>query len=514
MYLKSITIVLLLFFGQFSVFTQNIYINWQKSFGGSETDKINSFSLTSNGGLICAGQTKSNNGNVSMNNGGMDCWIINLSAEGNILWEKCYGGSNADAAFSIIETANGEYVFAGYTLSLDGDVSGYHGQGDFWVVKLDANGEIIWQKCFGGSDTDGASFITEVSDLAYIVVGSSYSSDMDLSENFGSSDYWVIKIDYNGDLIWEKNYGGSSFESACSVLPTPDNGLIIASRTESTDGNIEKNNGLSDIWVVKIDSTGDIEWENCYGGTGYESACSILQTEDGNYIISGTTDSNDLDVLDNHGGLDIWLIKITMNGDLIWQKCFGGSGDDYASTLIKNQEGYTIGGTTESEDGDISNNNGSKDFWLINIEADTRIIWQKCFGGSDNDQLSSIIFTNDSYFIAGNSSSMDGDVNENKGMEDIWIFNTGIITYTDFIKKKEKLMVYPNPFNEKVTISFDNIEREIYSLILRDLSGRIVKKLYGISGENITINRDNLSPGIYTFELSGGKTYTGKLLVN
>ena len=233
----------------------------------------------------------------------------------DIIWDKTYGGSKNDSLTSIQQTTDGGYVVAGITWSNDGDVSDGYDRGltDFWVVKLDGSGNKVWDKTYGGSDYDYVESIQQTSDGGYIVAGYTYSNDGDVSDgNNGGSDYWIVKLDGSGNKVWDKTYGGSSYDYAESIQQTSDGGYIVAGYTSSNDGDIsDGNNGGYDYWVVKLDGLGNKVWDKTYGGSYGDYAESIQQTSDGGYILAGYTSSNDGDVSDgNDGGLDYWIIKL------------------------------------------------------------------------------------------------------------------------------------------------------------------------------------------------------------
>ncbi len=414
-------------------------IEWQKSLGGTSSDDAYSIQQTSDGGYIVAGISHSNDGDVTGNHGGLDYWVIKLDANGNIIWQKCLGGTTQDEAYSIQQTSDGGYIVAGRSKSTDGDVTGNHGGLDYWVIKLDANGNIIWQKCLGGTEDDFVNSIQQTSDGGYIVAGFSESNDGDVTGNhkkyenyyFYYYDYWVVKLDANGNIIWQKSLGGTHYDYAQSIQQTSDGGYIVAGKSLSNDGDVTGNHGgwayddywVGDYWVVKLDTSGDIIWQKCLGGTEDEWAYSIQQTSDGGYIVAGCSLSTDGDVTGNHGGLDYWVIKLDANGNIIWQKSLGGTSWDTAYSIQQTSDGgYIVAGGSHSTDGDVTGNHGGSDYWVIKLDANGNIIWQKSLGGTTSDYAESIQQTSDGgYIVAGYSGSTDGDVTGNHGGRDYWI---------------------------------------------------------------------------------------------
>ena len=311
--------------------TANGTISWQKCLGGSERDEANSIQQTSDGGYIMAGRSYSNNGDVTGHHGSADssdCWIVKLTANGTISWQKSLGGSYDDRAYSIQQTADGGYIMAGHSYSNNGDVTGHHGSADSsdcWIVKLTANGTISWQKSLGGSGTDWATSIQQTVDGGYIVTGSSCSNNGDVTGNHGGYDFWIVKLDTNGDISWQKSLGGSATEVGYSIQQTADGGYIVAGYSSSNDGDVTINhgNGYPDYWIVKLDANGTISWQKSLGGSYDEAASSIQQTADGGYIVAGRSSSTNGDVSGNHGNSDYWIVKLggttAINSNFIWE---------------------------------------------------------------------------------------------------------------------------------------------------------------------------------------------------
>ncbi|MGB4665366.1 MAG: T9SS type A sorting domain-containing protein [Bacteroidales bacterium] len=287
-------------------------IEWQKCLGGTAIDYANSIHHTSDGGFIVAGKTYSNDGDVSWNHGGFgDSWLVKLNSSGDIEWQKCLGGTDNDEAKSIQQTSDGGYIVASGTKSNDGDVSGNHGATDTWLVKLNSLGDILWQKCLGGTSDDYAYCIQQTSDGGFIVTGETGSNDGDVSGYHEGGDFWVVKLNSSGDIEWQKCLGGTGWDWENSIQQTSDGGFIVAGSTYSNDGDVLGNHGATDYWVVKLNSLGDILWQKCLGGTIDDRACSIQQTSDGGFIVTGFTYSNDGDVSGNHGYSDYWVVKLT-----------------------------------------------------------------------------------------------------------------------------------------------------------------------------------------------------------
>ena len=445
-------------------------IVWQKSLGGSAYDNAFSIVQTSDGGYIVTGTSFSDDGDVMGNHGDGDYWIVKLDTKGNLTWQKSLGGSWIDEGNDIVQTSDGGYIIAGYSNSNDGDVTGHHGITgryldipDAWVVKLDAKGNLTWQKSLGGSQEDNAHSIVQTSDGGYIIAGYSKSNDGDVTGNHGGADYWIIKLNAKGNLTWQRSLGGSRYDKASSIAQTSDGGYVIAGYSESNDGDVTGNHGNSDYWIVKLDAKGNLTWQKSLGGSTNDEASSIVQTSDGGYIIAGYSESNDGDVTGHHGesyadmnySSDAWVVKLDAKGNLTWQRSLGGSQCDKASSIVQTSDGgYIIAGYSESNDGDVTGHDGGG-YWIVKLDAKGNLIWQRAFGGSGSDLANSIILTSDGgYIVAGFSASTDGDVTSNKGGYDYWIVKLSQALYTPtprIITNKTTPAMYTDTFQMSCT---------------------------------------------------------------
>ena len=484
-------------------------ITWQKCLGGSANDFIASSVQTTDGGYILIGNTSSNDGDVSGNHGGTDVWVVKINSLGIIDWQKCLGGSDYDDGYSIQQTTDGGYILFGFTVSNDGDVSGNHGGTDVWVVKLTSLGVIQWQKCLGGSGFEYCgTIIKQTTDGGYIFSGQTQASnDGDVTGNHGADDVWVVKLSNLGVIEWQKCLGGSNFDEGQNILQTTDGGYILSGYTLSNDGDVSGNHGNIDAWVVKLSNLGVIEWQKCLGGNADDAGTSLLKTTDGGYILSAYTLSNDGDVSGNHGGRDVWLVKLTNLGIIQWQKCFGGTSYEYGSSIIQTTDGgYVLSGSTVSNDGDVSGNRGGSDAWVVKLTSLGIIEGQKCLGGSGTDGGLSIQQTTDGgYILTGVTQSNDGDVSGNHGGagNDAWIVKlTSDLATNNFAINT--ITTYPNPMQNTLHVE---IEKEFTGTIF-DITG---KTLMTINTKDIDVS--SLTAGIYLIDIIyENKHYTKKLI--
>jgi len=339
---------------------------WENNYGGSDRDKVNAIEITQDSGYIMAGETWSTDHDVTDTTGyPNNYWIVKLDKTGIIEWEKAFGGSDWDFAKSVKQTPKGNYIVAGRTSSSDLDISNNYGGKDIWVLKLDSNGNILWKRNYGGSDDESASKVVVTDDNNYVIAGYTESEDQDVCNNYKAyPDYWLLKLNDTGTILWEKCFGGSSIDEAYDLTKTNDKGFIMAGVSSSSDEDVSANYGERDFWVVKVDSAGNLEWENNYGGSKYENyPLSIENVDNNGYVlagkISGYDSATNHDIPEYYGNDDIWVAKLDKTGTLIWSKNYGGSSVDEVETIQPlSYGGFIIGGMTASEDHDVSNKYG------------------------------------------------------------------------------------------------------------------------------------------------------------
>ena len=403
-------------------------LEWQQCLGGSGYDEAFAIEPTTDGGYIAAGSTTSINGNVSGNHGASDIWVVKLTRTGEMVWQHCLGGSEDEYAYAVLQTADGGYLVAGTASSNDGDVSGLHGANDAWVVKLSGSGELVWQRCLGGTDYDGAYAVERATDGGYVVAGSTRSTDGDVSGNHGGSDMWAVRLTDAGETAWQHCLGGTGDESADSVQSTVDGGYIVSGSTDSNSGDVSGNHGGDDAWVVKLSGSGALAWQRCLGGTKHDYAYVAQETADGGYILIGGAQSADGDVEGNHGDFDTWVVKLDGVGVPAWQSCLGGSRYEEAFAVQQTADGgYLVASDTYSNDGDVRGNHGDRDIWLVLLTGSGETAWQRCLGGTAEDWVGAgaLVATDGGYVLAGATASNDGDVGGNHGGFDAWIVRLG-----------------------------------------------------------------------------------------
>ncbi len=396
--------------------------------GGSLNDNANAVIATLDGGYAILGHTQSADGDVTdKTDTSFDYWLLKYDEEGTLQWSKSYGGSGDDRGNAIVQTSDGGYAIVGYSTSADGDVSQNAGAQDYWIVKVNAVGELQWERSYGFSGRDEALSILETSDQGFLVVG---ELDVTASQGEGTTlqrqrhaggNYWALKLDSNGMLEWSNFFGGTFTDSAFEVVAANDEGYLIIGSSDSNDIDISEHKGSYDFWVVKITAEGSLQWQKSYGGSEIDQARAAVATENGNYLIVGDTRSTDQDVGVNNGGADVWLVHIDADGGILWESTFGGSAFDVGRDISPSQDGgYFITGSSRSLDGPLTANNGKNDVWVLKIDENGLLEQQWTFGGSEIDFGHSIAqLQNGTVVVVGESASADKDVKENKGFTDI-----------------------------------------------------------------------------------------------
>jgi PGF-pre-PGF domain-containing protein len=320
----------------------------------------------------------------SFGTGLYDFWVVKINKSGVEEWNKTYGGTNYEVANSIIQTSDEGYILLGFTDSFG------EGLSDFWVIKLDSNGEQEWNKTYGGEGDDYTRSIIKTLDTGYLIIGNTNSFGA------GEFDFWVVKINETGEEEWNKTYGGEKSDYATSIIQASDGGYIVMGNTESYGS------GNSDFWVVKINETGEEEWNKTYGGVNEDGIrANILQTSDG-YILAGFSESN------SAGNYDFWVVKINETGEEEWNKTYGGEKEEIINSIIQTSDGYILAG-------EKTINITHKDMLIMKINKNGGEIWNKTFKGDKNKIPNSIILTNNGYILTGFTDSFGaGDI-------DFWV---------------------------------------------------------------------------------------------
>ena len=437
-------------------FSQSYQIQWTKSYGGPSEEMGHKVHQVADMGYIITGYTKSTGAGAS------DAWLVKTDAEGDTLWTKTFGGETWDWGKDVLQTEDGGYLLVVRCYSF--------GQGgyDAWIIKTDSQGDTLWTKFWGEEPDEWLSSVQQTNDGGYIFAGHTYS--------FGakSQDVWLVKSDSTGEVQWMKTYGGEQDDNSSFVQQTRDGGFIIAGRTYSYSA------GNSDIWLIKTNSSGDTLWTKAFGGIDYDYGISVRQSNDGGYILAGSTSSF------GAGKGDIWLIKTDSIGDTLWTKTYGGHDNDRPYCLIQLSDGnYLIGGFTNST------GTGSYEAWLLVTDVNGDTLWTQTFGGEMDDLIVDFEESPDGeIIITGYTEVQDENL-------DLWLMKIALdpavsIQHKSIPAPMKLYQNHPNPFKSKTIISYD---------IPRD--GLVQLRLFNTLGQEINVLDNSVKQaGSYEYELN------------
>ncbi|MCF7809999.1 T9SS type A sorting domain-containing protein [bacterium] len=457
---------------------------WSRTYGEHDIDECDSMILTAEGGFILGGVTRTS---VPDN---FDMWLVKTDVEGNPQWSRSYGGSESEVCHSVIQTNNEGYILTGFTSSYG------VGERDIWMVKINADGDSLWSRTFGGSELDVCKSIIQTVDGGYALAG--------LTQSFGAGGYdmWLVKTNADGDSLWSRTFGGSELDVCKSIIQTVDGGYALAGYTESFGA------GGRDMWLVKTDADGDSLWSRTFGGRDSESCHSILQTGDEGFTLAGCTESF------GSGEYDMWLVKTDNAGDSLWSSTYGGDErEDCFSVIQTTDDGYTLAGMMYSADTE-------EDMLLVRTDVNGDSLWSRSFGGELLDDCQSIIQMEDgSYALAGRTLSYGA------GFTDFWLVQTGpdpvFVSSESFNPHPSSFILqpaFPNPFNSFTNIRFDLPLSSDVSVSILDLNGRSVATLLdnhlNAGNHSLIWNAKDHPAGVYLCRVdAGGVSLTRKLLL-
>ncbi len=417
---------------------------WDRTFGGSGNDFPHEIYQTDDGGYLVVGYSQSG-ATGDKSEAGSGIWVVKLYANGSIEWEKTFAINNTHTIVSTQRTKDGGYIIAGYTNPYF-DVN-IPQNDDYWVLKMDVNGNTQWEKTFGGSGADQLAVLLQTDDGGYLMGGTSNSGvSGDKSEpSRGWTDYWVVKLDANGTKVWDKTIGSNGQDVLTAVEQTGDGGYVVGGYSWSGPSGDRTGpfRGEYDYWVVKLNASGAIEWDNAFGGVMVDLLYSLQQTSDGGYILGGPSQSNvggdksepNWDQCPSQPGgcsHDYWVVKLDANGHKEWDKTIGGTGSDVLFHVRQTPDGgYILGGYSYSGiSGDKTEvSRGEADYWIVKLDSFGNKQWDKTLGTTESEStLSFLELTSDGGYILGGPSSagISGDKSEaSRGGSDYWIIKLG-----------------------------------------------------------------------------------------
>ena len=500
-------------FISFSLTAQDPNILWQRTIGGSEWDQPAFITPTNDGGFAVGGYSESNiSGEKNENSrGGYDYWILKFDNSGNIQWQRTLGGSEDDYLRKIIQTSDNGFLVLGYSSS---DISGDKtenslGGTDYWILKLDEAGNIMWQNTIGSNENDTVSDVEQAADGSFLIGGtasSEISGDKTVVGNV-----WILKLDTNGNIIWQKGYDFFANSLLSNAKLTNDGGFIISG--SGTPG------VFSDYIVSKLNINGGSMWEKIYGGDGEDFLTNFILTGDGGYMAIGQSDSNASGdkTEDSQGYQDYWVLKLDSSGNIMWQNTIGGASGDIPLTVIETSDGgYFISGSSLSNiSGDKTDNTfeDSQSFWILKLNSVGIIEWQNDIDGSLGERLPKAIQNNDgSFMICGQSSSnISGDKTENsRGEADFWIIKHAATLGLEENLFNTEITLYPNPV--KNTLQLNTQDQTINQINIYTITGSKILQLE-VNTVSPTVDVSSLASGVYYVQLYSGKKIAVKKFV-
>jgi hypothetical protein len=395
-------------------------------------EQLNCLQQTKDGGYILGGFSASDvsgSKTQASKGGGSDFWVIKLNGQGATEWERAYGGDGADVLWTMQQTTDGGYILGGQSNSgISGDkTQACQGELDYWVVKIDAKGNKQWDATFGGSRDDHLLRLQQTRDGGYILGGHSYASPFgDKTRSHGLYDCWVIKLDSQGQKLWDHFLGGSGDEHFAAIQQTKDGGYIVGATVPLSGGN-------SDYWVIKLDRQGNQEWDKAFGGARIEDLSDLILTKDDGYLLAGRSDSgvSGAKTEPQQGNNDYWLVMLDAKGTKLWDRTIGGDNSDIPKRLARTSDGgYLVAGASMSSvSGDKTQpGQGSTDYWVVKLDAKGGKVWDRTFGAPYNDNLMDVQPTKDGGYIVGGWSGSEkaGDKTQScNGLFDYWVLKIG-----------------------------------------------------------------------------------------
>ncbi|TDP58621.1 T9SS type A sorting domain-containing protein [Flavobacterium dankookense] len=505
-------------------------ILWEKSYGGKHAEYLFDVIPTPDYGFILAGSSlsKKTGNKTEDNRGDLDYWVWKMDEKGELDWQKSFGGTGQDILRCVLLTNEGGFLLAGSSQSAEGldKKESTKGQSDFWIIKLNAQGGEEWQKTIGGSGQDDLTAVVRTKDGGFVIGGSSSSEksgDKSVG-NFGGLDYWVLKLDKDGKIVWQQTFGGDYNDELRSIAITQDGGYLLGGSSNSSDvgTKTQKSYGASDYWIIKLDKDGNEQWQKTIGGKGDDQLYVVHTAQDGNYLLGGNSNSETGDDKrsSNESGTDFWVIKLDQeNKDILWQETYNISKVDILTSLVENDDrsillgGYAQGSRIRGNNktsrirGNDKLVKGTADYVAIKLNEKGEEKWRKDVGSDGEDILKKVIETRDGgYLMAGTSKGkISNDRNTSKGGNDFWV-----VKLKDKQKPKEKkepIQAIPNP-----AVDFTNVivgyEFEKGTATVVDLAGHVLQT-FEIKERTVPIDLQGYPEGIYIVNIKTEKQSDG-----
>lgn len=408
----------------------------QVCLGGSKNETLISSIVNNDGSILLGCISQSFNGDITDGYGADDIWIVKLNADKTIAWQKSIGGSKYETLYKIITNENGGCYFAGTSESTNGDITSPKGNFDIIIGEVTADGQLSWIKSFGGGNAEFINSFKKTSDNGFLIGATTFSLGGDVLVNNGDADIWIMKLNSSKGIEWQKSLGGLRYDALAHLEELPNNEYLVVGSTESNGGDINGNNGAMDFWLGKLSSDRSVSQQICIGDVTNDNV-NLVDYSNGNVLAAGVTFSSNWDAYSSQQTKNLKLVSFNASNLIQFtDKQIGGRYAEDVKQILKTNTGYVVLAETESFDGDINNNNGDKDIWLLELDNNLNIVKNVCIGGSYAEGSCIIKATNDGYIVAGTSLSNDGDLAVNNGKTDIWLVKLN----SDFSINKQKVI--------------------------------------------------------------------------
>jgi hypothetical protein len=527
---KLYIITLLLLFTQAAFCQGNLFKQWDKRYGGLSTDPLTSILNVEDGYIIGGASYSSAGGDKSQNNWGTgsDFWVVKIDSNGMKVWDKRYGNSDGiSTLYTMGKCADGSYLLAGSAgPSNDGDKTqtGW-GFRDFWLIKIDPNGNKLWDKRFGGFDDDYVSSCVELNNSDILLTGrieSGMGGDISTQGfvNGITSDLWVLKLDSSGNIIWEKRFGGNAQETKPQIIALNDTSYILCASSSSTisGDRTAPLKGSTDVWVLGLDAGGNKMWDKSYGNSIAAKSQEMKKINDSTFVICAVTYmGNDGDVSEpGVGATDFWVLQLDKEGNKIKDFVIGGTDFEDDGNIDMTSDGFLVSGFSISNiGGDKSeNSNGNTFTWVVKVDSVGSKIWDRTIF-STNSNIGFAINSGSECFIAAISTSdnIGGYKTQDSwnNSSDYWVvkfceFPVGIDNAQP--QNNITVSVYPNPFSDEIAITVKKQNLSDASFTLTNAKGQIIytKEETNLSDTYTkTLDLHNLPAGVYFVEVTIGE---------
>ena len=502
----------------------------------------------------------------------------------SITFSKRYGGSNDDHPSKLLQLADKSYLFCGWTFSNDGDITGFHGTSnpDGLLARVDSAGDLLWLKAIGGSGHENVVTAVAATDNTFIIAGKTTSTDGDFagfsgppSQGFiawvnattgnirrvipytgtmagngvrslamvgkdkiavygqkvsgAANSMYLTVMDTSGSILWEKAYGTGIPSVGVfmgTMSTTADSGYILTASVQGNGGDVSGAHGTFNVWLVRLDDTGKIEWAKCYGGSGVTMGYCASETSDGSFICTGYTQApNDSDVLATYGGTDYWIFKVNDTGKLTWSTTLGGSQDELPfDAVVTCDNGIIVAGTSLSGDGHIVSPYGLRDIFVVRLDSAGEIEWKKNYGTSSLDGEPLITTTRDNGYAMlafSGGTDYDGSGVASHGFADIWLIKLASDALANWCTDTDtssptgiqpvqdndghmSVSVFPNPAGNTLNIHLSDASND-GAMALCDMLGRAICSTTIPAGvSDVAIPLIDVAPGVYLLNVTIG----------